>query len=218
MAIAFDSSTTPWARQNSWTSWTVAHTTSWTDRFLVVNVGTQWNVVTGVTYWGVSMTLTGSYSWDGAGNWTTTWTLANPSSWANNIVVTTSVSCVKMLHAVSYTWVAQTSPIDANVTNWPTPTTSWTQTLTTTVNNDWLIMCAKGRNGSAITAWANTFVRCNIELLFTWLFVADSNSAQTPTGSKSMNITSASQEFNGTMFALKPAVSANTWSWFFAFM
>lgn len=59
----------------------------------------------------------------------------------------------------------------------------------------------KGRNGSTITAGSNTFVRANVETLFTGLYVIDSNSAQA-IGSRSMNVTSASQEFNGTMFEL----------------
>lgn len=63
-------------------------------------------------------------------------------------------------------------------------------------------MCAKGRSGNTVTAGSNTTVRVTIETLFTGLFMADTNSAQTPTGSKSMTVTSSPQEFNGTMFEL----------------
>ena len=202
MAIAHDASTTPWARVNSGTSMTVAHTCSWTNRGIEVTVGTTGNVVTWVTYAGVSMTQIWSYSADGAGNGVTTWFLANPTSGSNNVVISTSVATTIMCHIVSYTGVNQSTPVGAVVTNWPTTTGTWTQTLTTTVDNSWLVMSWKGRSGNTITAWSNTFVRRAVEVLFTWLFVADSNSAQTPTGSKSMTVTSSSQEFNGTMFEL----------------
>ncbi|HNG97320.1 MAG TPA: hypothetical protein PLW93_03545, partial [Candidatus Absconditabacterales bacterium] len=75
-----------------------------------------------------------------------------------------------------------------------------------------------GRSGNTLTAGSNTFIRINVELLFTGLFIADSNSAQTPTGSKSLNVTSASQEFNGNMFELKPSVTSTTNSNFLSFM
>lgn len=216
MAIAFDTSTTPWARINSGTSMTVSHTCSWVGRCIVVNVWTQGALVAGVTYAGVSLTQVWSYTADGSWNGTTTWVLANPASWANNVVITTSATTVIMCEIASYTGVNQASPVWASVTNWPTSTASWTQTLTTTSDNSWLIMCAKWRNGSAVTAWPNTFVRVAIEVLFTGLFIADSNSSQTPIGSKSLNVTSASQEFNGNMFELKPS-SVTRNSNFFAF-
>ena len=79
-------------------------------------------------------------------------------------------------------------------------------------------MCGKGRSGATVTAGANTFVRVSIETLFTGLFIADSNSAQTPVGSKSLNVTSASQEFNGIMFALKPFTASVSNSAFFMFL
>ncbi len=218
MAIAIDTTTTPWSRVNAWTTMTVSHTCTWTDRAIVVNVGTDWNKVSWVTYAWASLTLLWSYTADGSWNWTTCWILANPASWANNVVITTSSSAIIMCQIASYTWVDQWSPVGATVTNWPTTTTSFTQTLTTTVNNSWLVMCWKWRSGNTLTAWSNTFIRINVELLFTWLFIADSNSAQTPTGSKSLNVTSSSQEFNSNMFELKPAVSSTTNSSFLAFM
>lgn len=208
MAIAIDSTTKPWARVDGATSMTVAHTCSWTDRAIVVNVWHQVNV-TSVTYAWVAMTQVGTTSTDGAANKTSTFVLANPASWANNVVITVASSSVIMCEIASYTWVDQSSPVWASVTNWPTTTTSWTQTITTTTDNSWLIMCAKGRNWSTLTAWSNTFIRVTIEVVFTWLFIADSNSAQTPTGSKSLNVTSASQEFNGTMFELNPAATSS---------
>lgn len=211
MAIAIDTTTKPWARVNSWTSMTVSHTCTWTDRAIVVTVGTSWNLVSWVTYAGTSLTQVWSYSADWASNWITTWVLANPASGANNVIVSTSSATTIMCEIASYTWVDQASPVGASVTNWPTTTTAWTQTITTTTDNSWLIMCAKWRSGNAVTAWANTTIRVTIEVLFTGLFIADSNSAQTPTWSKSLNVTSTSQEFNGTMFELKPvSIASNT--------
>lgn len=220
MAIAIDTTTKPGATNWGWSNtMTVSHTCSGTDRCIVVNVWSQTSstgVVTGVTYAGVSLTKIGSESTDGANNSTSTWVLANPASGANNVVITTTSNGIIMCEIASYTGVNQASPVWASVTNWPTTTTSWTQTLTTTADNSWLVMCAKGRSGNTVTAGANTFVRVTVEVLFTWLFIADSNSAQTPTGSKSLNVTSTSQEFNGNMFELKPSVASTLTSpWFF---
>lgn len=208
MPILHDATTTPAARVNAGTTMTQAHTCTGADRFLTVNVGHN-TTMSWVTYGGVAMTQIGTTSTDGAANSTTTFWLINPLTGANNVVITVATSWVIMCHIVSHTWVIQSGFPDAVVTNWPTTTTSWTQTLTTVANNTWLIMCAKWRSGNAITAGANTFIRANIELLYTGLFIADSNSDQTPAGSKSMNVTSASQEFNGTMFSLAPSVTLN---------
>ena len=217
MAIAFDASTTPWARVDLTTTMTVSHTCTGSNRFIVVNVGSN-STVLWVTYAWVSLTQIQGYSTDGAGNSASCWGLANPASGANNVVITTSGTATIMCEIASYTWVAQSSPVDVSVMNWPTTTTSFTQTVTTTVDNDWLIMCGKGRSGATVTAGANTFVRVSIETLFTGLFIADSNSAQTPVGSKSLNVTSASQEFNGIMFALKPFTASVSNSAFFMFL
>ena len=218
MAIAIDTTTTPWSRVNAWTTMTVSHTCTWTDRAIVVNVGTDWDKVSWVTYAWVSLTLVWSYTADGSGNWTTCWVLTNPSSWANNVVITTSVSATIMCEIASYTWVDQWSPVWSSITNWPISTGAFAQVVTTGTNNSWLVMCWKGRSWNAITAGSNTFIRVNIELLFTWLFIADSNAAQTPTGSYTLNISSAAQEFNGNMFELKPSATSTVNSSFLAFM
>ncbi|HNG97742.1 MAG TPA: hypothetical protein PLW93_05710, partial [Candidatus Absconditabacterales bacterium] len=164
MAIAIDTTTTPGSRVNAGTTMTVSHTCTGTDRAIVVNVGTDGNKVSGVTYAGVSLTLVGSYTADGAGNGTTCWVLANPASGANNVVITTSSSATIMCQIASYTGVDQGSPVGSSVTNGPTTTTSFTQTVTTTVNNSWLVMCGKGRSGNTLTAGSNTFIRINVEL------------------------------------------------------
>lgn len=96
---------------------TVAHTCTGSNRAIVVAVGTNGNVVTGVTYAGVSLTQVGSYSADGASNGITTWVLANPASGSNNVVVSTSASATIYCEICSYTGVNQTTPVGASVTN-----------------------------------------------------------------------------------------------------
>lgn len=222
MAISIDTTTKPWATNWGWSNtMTVSHTCSGTNRAIVVNVWSQTSstwVVTGVTYAWVSLTKIWGESTDWAWNSTSCWILANPASGANNVVITTTSNGIIMCEIASYNWVDQWSPVWASTTTWPTTTTSFTQTLTTTTNNSWLIMCWKGRSWNTVSAWANTFIRVTIELLFTGLFIADSNSAQTPTGIKSLNVTSTSQEFNGNMFELKPDSIITTNSSFLAFM
>ena len=209
MAVTFDASTTPWARVNAVTTMTVAHTCSGANRLLVVNAGTS-GTVTGVTYNGVAMTQVNTSSTDTSSNSCSAWILIAPALWTNNVVITTSASATIMCHIASYNWALQSWQPDISIVAWPTTVTSWTQTVTTTVDNDFLIMCAKGKNGNAITAGANTLIRCNIETLFTGLFIADSNWPRTPTGLQSLNVTSLCQEYNGIMFAVKPATTTNS--------
>lgn len=218
MAIAFDSTTTS-SLWSSVTSITFAHTCTGTNRILFVATANNLGVnVTGVTYNGVAMTQIGSSLSNGAPSKSYLWYLIAPATGSNNVVVSLSGSASVIAKACSYTWVAQTWQPDSNSSTWPTTTTSFTTSTTTVADNSWLICAGMGRNGSAITAGANTFVRSNIEVLLAWLYVIDSNSAQTPAGSKSMNVTSASQEFTGIMASFSPFVASTTNSSFLAFM
>lgn len=205
MAIAFDATTSS-SRVNATTTLTYAHTCTGSDRFLVVATANNTaRTVTSVTYNWVSMTqvlspLTNS-------NWSILylWILANPASWSNNIVVTTSGNCEIISKCISYTGVNASWQPDSSSSTWPTTTTSFTTSTTTVADNCWCVMWWMGMNWSTLTAGANTFVRSQIEVALAGLFMVDTNSAQTPAGSKSVNVTSASQQFHWIMISLSPS-------------
>lgn len=210
MAIAFDATTTS-SLGSAVTSITFSHTCTGSNRILFVCTANNGGAnVTGVTYNGVAMTnIWGALS-NGAPSKSYLWYLIAPATGANNVVVSLSASVSVIAKVVSYTWASQTWQPDSNSSNWPTTTTSFTASTTTVADNSWLIMCGMGRNANAITAGANTTIRSPIEALLAWLFVLDSNSAQTPAGSKSMNVTSASQEFTGIMASFSPSIASTS--------
>lgn len=217
MAIAFDSTTTS-SLWSSVTSITFAHTCTGSDRMLFVatanNTGAN---ITGVTYNGVAMTQISTIN-NSAPSKMYFWYLIAPASGSNNVVVTASGTCSIIAKSVSYTGVKQSGQPDATVTNWPTTTTSWSQSVTTVADNCWIVMSWMWKNGSTVTAGANTFIRSSIEVLLAWLFLADTNALQTPAWSKTLNVTSASQEFTGIMASFSPSVTSTTNSSFLAFM
>lgn len=214
MPIAVDATTTSSYLSTPWTTLTYSHTCSWSDRILFVmsvNNG-AWTTISSVTYAWVNMTSIGSIV-NTNNSRVELWYLINPSTGANNIVITASASCNQISKCVSYTWARQSWVPDAFTVNWPTTTTSFTQSVTTVADNCWLIAACAWMSGLAITAWSNTTIRSAMELSLAWSFIIDSNSAQTPAGSKSMNVTSSSQQFTWVMASFAP-VSPTKWQFF----
>ena len=217
MAIAFDAVTTS-AVWSSVTSITFSHTCTWSNRILfVATANNGWVNITWVTYNWVAMTQISTSISNGAPSKMYLWYLIAPATWANNVVVTASASCSMIAEVSSYTWAKQSWQPDSSVQNWPTTTTSWTQTTTTVADNCWIIMAGMWRTGNAVTAWSNTFVRAPVEILLAGMFLADTNGLQTPAGSKSLNVTSSSQEFTGIMASFSPFVTIVNSSAFFLF-
>lgn len=209
MAIAFDAATS--ATTNSSTSLTYSHTCTGTDRFLVVTAtGNQGPTATvSATYNGVSMTAIGP-STDSVGTGVPTYFfyLVNPASGANNIVVTSNVNGIAT-SASSYTGVDQTSPIDvSNTTAYNTTGTSYSKSVTTTVDNCWTIATVRCASGQAMTAGSGTTVRNQCEnVLFGGGLILDSN-GPVSTGSNTLTSTCSSQFLGGqVMFAFKPVAS-----------
>lgn len=136
--IAFDaaSSCTPVTAS----SFTWSHTTSGSNRILIVGVALRNNLsqtVSSVAYAGTSLTLIGVQN-QGTIDRVELWRLVAPATGANNVVVTLSASAKTACGAVSLTGVDQTSPIDqsgfALGTN-STPSVG----VTTVANNAWLV-------------------------------------------------------------------------------
>lgn len=207
MAIAFDAATGP-NYSASGTTNTFAHTCTGSDRILFV-VAAHHNTVpassvTGITYAGVAMTLLRTYQSSNAKF--DLYYLVAPATGSNNVVITMDISDASIGIAASYTGVDQTSPIDVSGDGGPTTTTSYSQSLTTTVDNCWSIMVGGAYSGLALTAGANTVVRKQPEISLTGTFIADTGSAQSPAGTDTIAVTSSSQSFTTIMASFKPLV------------
>ena len=142
-AIAFDAMATSTVA-GSITSTTFAHTVgTGANRALFVGVGYADSTqgITGVTYAGVALTQ-GAYSNAFTYGRSYIYYMVAPASGTNNVVVTyagtLSADDRGGVGAVSYTGVAQTSPIDVTGTTSTDPGTSMTIALTTTSANDWI--------------------------------------------------------------------------------
>ena len=118
---------------------TTAYTTSGTNRMLFVACEAGGNILTGITYNGVALTAVNSET-TVRNFWL--YALENPAVGAHNVVVSSSagtdIGCV----GASFTGVNQTGQPYTQAANTATGLASgasFTISLTTTVNNDWII-------------------------------------------------------------------------------
>lgn len=210
-AIAFDASSLRTQDSGGGTTSTWAHTCTGSDGLLLVGtaIGTG-KTASGVTYNAVSATqavtlASGGLTFDNG----YLFRLVAPATGANNIVVTVSADTFIYSAATSYSGVDQTSPIDATGTN-STTGTSVSVSITTTVDNDWLAGFwweATTDDDVAWTAGANTTIRQQDADPGRWYAIGDTNSAQTPTGSKTI---SASKSISLLLAVVGVAFSPST--------
>lgn len=185
MAIAYDAITNASYGGSGGTSKTYAHTTSGTNRLLFTNVHTDSNVVTGVTYGGVSMTKIYGQATD---FYNTVWALVAPATGANNVVISCSSSVNIIPMTISYNGCAQSLP---TVFNTGSGGSGLSVSVTTLADNSWLMGYMRNTVGSGTSAGAGTTIRANDS---TYAFTTcDSGGAKSPTGSYSLVL-----NFSGT--------------------
>ena len=147
MAIAFDSNTLGTATPAGSSSTTYSHTCSGTDRFLIVTCTTfNFSTITPTptaTYADVSMTVIAqNTAVFGTGNWSVHhFYLVNPTSGANNVVVTVGSGTGQLQGAaVSYTGVDQINPVlTSNTASSPGSGNTMQISLTTALPAWWFI-------------------------------------------------------------------------------
>lgn len=177
--------------------------------FLVVGFAVNKNtdVVTGVTYNGVAMSLALSFASPTSNNeYSYLYYLVNPATGTNTISITVSTSSTVHAGFASYTGVDLTSPIDGTDTASLTEGAGSTivETIVSTANNCW--MCAFSGLQRASTASTNSTERGGVSGGGKYY---DSNGAITPAGSFSMTQNIASNgPATGVAFTFKPATSA----------
>jgi len=135
--------------------------------------------------------------------------LLNPSSGANNVVITAGASHFLSGAAADYSGVAQSGQPDASATNVAGPAaSSITGTVTTIADNCWTIMGGYHNfDGNDFTAGTGTTRRTIDALLFHAIF--DSNAAITPAGSTSLQGLTTSSNLGCVIASFSPAGAAS---------
>lgn len=160
---------------------TWSHTCNGSDRLLLVHMCVQnSNLVTAITYNGVSMTKllgpTGLYATQEI------WGLLNPATGSNTVSVTFTGNIYVGGCSTSYTGVKQTGLPDASTSGDATQTTTITATLTTVATRTWMVM---NTFANVQTPTAGTGQTSRGTLASRQMLVGDSNGDLSP-GSNAM--------------------------------
>jgi hypothetical protein len=156
--IAFDEVTA--GNSGSGSSHTIAHTTSGSNRYLLVGFKTnsESNTAIGVTYNGVAMTQIGKSNNLPLSESVYLYGLVAPASGNHNVVISLSEPAAILYSIASYTGVQQTAQPPTATISTQTSGTSLTNTPTTVSGNDWVVAFARN-NQSNFTPGANTTAR-----------------------------------------------------------
>lgn len=205
MAIAFDAFSAQ--IQANTATVTGSHTTgTGSDRFMVVAFAYQNlnDLITGVTYNGVSMTRAQRLSPSTTGQSQFVYYLANPASGVNDVVISQSGSSFVTARVWTFTGVDQTYVPVTGTGNGES--TAVTASLTTTADNCWLASVYQG--SGTLTAGTNTFLRDGQTSAGAANFT-DSNGPLTPAGSFSQNVTLGTSTVWGMIaIEIKPVASS----------
>jgi hypothetical protein len=179
---------------------TVATTATYSSSFTcpsttdgILMVGVNFNnprTVNSITFNGQNLTKAVSYTGEASYSNGELWYLVNPPATTANIVVTlnSSVSGRKSWMAQVYEGVDQTTPINTTNSSYVRPGTAASISLTTTVDDCWLVGHWKSDTAN-FTAGADTVFRAQN---FGSELMGDSNGAKNPAGTYSLNATLAS--------------------------
>lgn len=143
------------------------------------------DTITGVTIAGNSMTLVGKVLNSGTnGRFTYLFRYYNPPTGSQTVAISGTGLSDGELGFYSGASTVTTTGTDTAADN----TTAKATSVTTTVDNSWVITYVNASNGNALSAGASTSYRSNS----TSQGYADSNAAVTPAGSRTININAAS--------------------------
>lgn len=209
MAIAFDAHAEADSGA-SVSSLSYAHTCSGVNRFLLVsieNANAAGDIVTGVTYAGVSMSRVNTFALSTLGQGYV-YQLAAPSLGSNNIVISTSTTTTLAARSASYTGVIQVSPVDNSTTSTTLSTSTTFTTTMAVVDKVWVYLFAMSDHG-VLSGSGTAFFRGGGSA--TNIADFDSNAAATPAGSWSMTATSSSglSSWGTSMVSFKPAATGS---------
>lgn len=208
MAIFFDSATG--TNSVSGTTLTFAHTTAGLFRMLFVGVNGATtaeggDIITGVTYAGVSMTLIAKHApviTGGAGvdRWQYMFRLINPTVGTNNVVVSRSGAGGYMEGmASSYKGVRQVAPYTSNTAVSSSSVTSWSNSVTAVEPVSWLVGYSRAAGGNTQAGTGTTF-RAGVG---TQTVMSDSGGGVNA-GSRSLAYTCGSGDYISFVCAINP--------------
>lgn len=194
MPIAFDAVTGTIQSADAAQSLTFAFTCTGDNRQLTVcfRFNSDDDVATGVTYAGVAMTQRLNVS-DGAGTHGRShiYTLDNPASGSNNVVISCSTNQSIRAGAISFT---SSSAFDASNSSVVTSTTH-SVTVTTVAADAWIIGFLNKTTNAAFTEDGNTTMRMDIDASGFYIFT---RGPVTPAGAFALGGTVASAEYGTT--------------------
>lgn len=194
----------------SGTTCTASLTVSGTDPVVVSNVWT-WNAAdtyVNTTYNGTTMSELGSRSADGSGSVMRLVGLANPSTGTNNVISSTSGSMQHWITCASYSGVDQSTPFPDTAVNGTGSNSTITTTMTTTVNNSWLVLHTR-TPGVLPTAGTDTLRRKSNPDSGDSACLFDSDAARA-TGSNSLQfVRSPSGTYYYVMTSISPSATAS---------
>lgn len=203
MAIAFDAFTD--ITTTTGTSLTYSHTTSGSDRGLVVmsiSGGSAINT-NSVTYNSVSMTDCGSNISDESSRKYYLWTLIAPATGSNNVVVTMASSTFIRSTAASYTGVNQTTLVDGVNTGSSLTGTTPSINVTSTVADTWGVAAIRNDSGN-ISSGTNLSPRGAANSIA----YADSNGSLGTAGTETLGVTTVGGNTWILGLLMRPATSA----------
>jgi len=156
MAVAFDTKTSATADDVTTVSW--SHTTSGSDRLLIVNVYHR-TTITSITYNGVGLTEIGTINNADLGAKASMWRLINPASGSNTIQVNSSGGIFGEGVGISFTGVDQATPLGTHqkAGSYGSPAT-----ITVIGVTDGMIIDAMTTGGGTITVGGGQTERHNV--------------------------------------------------------
>lgn len=203
MSIALDSASNGTYNPSTQISW--LHTCAGSNRVLIVYVVSVSTTVTGVTYDGVSMTeMTTTTVGSIRGK---LFYLKNPSTGSNTVLVDSTGGGTLQGCSSSYTGVDYTNGVNSASSG---TGSSISASITTTVDNCWLVSGCFIGSVNTINAGTNTTIRGSNTLSGS-IAIGDTGADQTPPGSKSQAYTwSGSPQNTISLIALAPPFTINT--------
>lgn len=216
-AIAFDAVSLGF-KNNPGTTWSVAHTITGSNTILWAGVWADSSNVVTADYNGTAMTLGVQES--SVAIRTRLLYLAAPTTGANNINFTRSINSGTVGNQnASYSGAKQTGIPDATATNTTPTATPIATSITTVADNCWIVMQSSTWQVTTQSAGTNTTLRqagsASVEPNSIGLY--DTNAAQTPAGSKTLNIsytgsTPGSVSISMASFAPASTSAVKTWN------
>jgi hypothetical protein len=201
------------------TSFTYSYTTGGSDRLLIVQLYWQNSrTVSTITYNGVAMTAVVSPLDTGGGERHGMWYLVNPASGANNLSVTFSGTTPYVALLSSYTGIDQASPIGATRTETGLETgTSYSEALTTTTNDSWIVWGTREYAGRTISAGADTTLLQREATIYGMIQARSTSGAAA--GSRTLTLTASASGnwFSDILAEIKPATVVANNNGFMAF-